>query len=55
MRSAAATGEKPDWALLGAIVNGPNGDVFFKLTGPAVTVNAAAKEFDGMLGSMRRK
>jgi hypothetical protein len=55
MRSAAAPGEKPNWALLGAIVNGPSGDVFFKLTGPATTVDAAARDFDGMLGSMKKK
>jgi hypothetical protein len=36
MRSPGATpAEKPDWALLGAILDGPNGEVFFKLTGPA--------------------
>jgi hypothetical protein len=55
MRSAEAPGEKPDWALLGAIVSGPSGDVFFKLTGPAATVDAAVKDFDGMLGSMKKK
>lgn len=55
MRSAEAPGEKPNWALLGAIVSGPSGDVFFKLTGPAATVDAAVKDFDGMLGSMKKK
>jgi hypothetical protein len=55
MRSAATPGEKPNWALLGAIVSGPSGDIFFKLTGPATTVDAATKEFDGMLGSMKKK
>lgn len=55
MRGAEAPGERPSWALLGAIVNGPKGDVFFKLTGPAATVDVAAKDFDGMLGSMKKK
>ena len=56
MRSPGTTpAEKPDWALLGAILDGPNGEVFFKLTGPATTVDAAAKDFDHMLGSIKKK
>jgi len=55
MRGSETPGEKPSWALLGAIVSGPSGDVFFKLTGPATTVDAAARDFDGMLGSMKKK
>ena len=56
MRSPGSTpAEKPDWALLGAILDGPNGEVFFKLTGPATTVDAAAKDFDHMLGSIKKK
>lgn len=55
MRSGESAAQKPAWALTGAIVNGPQGDVFFKLVGPAATVGAAAKEFDGMLGSLRKK
>jgi len=47
--------EHGNWSLLGAIVEGPNGDVFFKLTGPSATVGAARKEFDSMLGSLRKK
>ncbi len=43
------------WTLLGAIVEGPNGAVFFKLTGPTATVAPAAKEFDGLLASLRKK
>jgi hypothetical protein len=46
-------GEKPNWRLLGAIVQGPQGPVFFKLTGPAATVRAAAKDFDGLLASLK--
>lgn len=46
------TGTTPHQALLGAIVEGSAGEVFFKLTGPAKTVEAAAAEFDQMLGSL---
>jgi hypothetical protein len=49
-----AAGSKSDYALLGAIVEGPNGSVFFKLTGPVKTVRAAEKDFGGMLKSMRK-
>jgi len=47
--------EHDDWALLGAVVEGPNGDLFFTLTGPAPTVKNASKEFDAMLGSLEAK
>ena len=49
-----ATGVRSGWTLLGAIVEGPNGAVFFKLTGPGTTVAAAKKEFDGMLASLQK-
>lgn len=55
MRGPEEPSEKPKWALLGAVVEGPKGDIFFKLTGPAATVDATAKDFDAMLGSMRKK
>ncbi|MBI5710666.1 MAG: hypothetical protein HZC42_10240 [Candidatus Eisenbacteria bacterium] len=48
-------GTKPDHELLGAIVTGANGSVFFKLAGPARTVDAAAREFDAMLASLKKK
>ncbi|HTO89513.1 MAG TPA: hypothetical protein VMJ70_00140 [Candidatus Sulfotelmatobacter sp.] len=48
-------GEHANWTLLGAIVEGPSGNVFFKLTGPTSTVTAARKDFDSMLGSLHRK
>jgi len=41
--------------LLGAIVEAPGGSVFFKLTGPAATVDAAHDDFDGMMRSLRRR
>ena len=40
---------KTGWALLGAIVEGPDGNWFFKLTGPRATVGAARSEFFTML------
>jgi len=44
-----------DAMLLGAIVEGPNGSLFFKLTGPKSTVAAAESEFDAMLHSLHAK
>jgi hypothetical protein len=41
--------------LLGAIVEAPGGSVFFKLTGPAPTVDAAYGDFDKMVRSLRRR
>lgn len=40
---------KPGFKLLGAIIEGPKGNVFFKLTGPAKTVEAARADFLKML------
>jgi hypothetical protein len=45
---------KPGYRLLGAIVEGPEGDIFFKLTGPAKTVAAAENEFNEMLKSIKK-
>jgi hypothetical protein len=47
-------GEKPDYRLLGAIVEAPGGHVFFKLTGPAATVTAAESAFDSLIASIAR-
>jgi hypothetical protein len=47
--SAAVPGSK----LVGAVVEGPGGPWFFKLTGPAATVAAVEPSFDGMLRSVR--
>ena len=49
-----STGTKAGYALSGAIVEGPNGRVFFKLTGPEKTVKACAKEFEDLLKSMHK-
>jgi hypothetical protein len=42
----------PGYRLLGAIVEGPQGSIFFKLTGPAKTVAASQAEFDKMIASL---
>lgn len=47
-------GKNPDYLLLGAIATGPRGAVFFKFTGPAKTVEAAAADFDRMLDSLKK-
>ncbi len=49
-----STGKKPGQQLLGAIVEAPEGNVFFKLTGPAATVAAAKADFDAMVASIRK-
>ncbi len=48
-------GKKENFKLLGAIVDAPDGKLFFKLTGPARTVQGAADEFDALLGSIEKK
>ena len=39
--------------LLGAIVQGPDANWFFKLTGPRDTIEANRSGFDSLIGSMR--
>lgn len=46
-------GKKLGYELLGAIVGGPKGAVFFKLTGPTKTVDHAAPEFDHLIASLK--
>jgi hypothetical protein len=43
----------PGYRLLGAIVEGPGGSLFIKLTGPAKTVAAQQKNFDQLLASIQ--
>jgi hypothetical protein len=43
---------KQDYRLLGAIVEGPQGSVFFKFTGPAKTVAENQAAFEKMLSSL---
>ena len=46
---------KPGFRLLGAIVEGPGGNVFFKLTGPEKTVSIAEKSFRKLLDGLKKK
>jgi len=47
-------GRKEGFRLLGAIVAGPEGSVFFKMVGPAKTIAASEAEFDAMIGSLAK-
>ncbi|MCA9758559.1 MAG: hypothetical protein KDA27_22375 [Candidatus Eisenbacteria bacterium] len=48
------SGEKhPGYKLLGAIVEGPDANWFFKMTGPAETVEANRDAFQAFLSSLR--
>ena len=49
------TTPRPGWRLLGAIVEGPEGPLFFKLTGPEHTVAGAEKGFRKLLESVKKK
>ena len=44
-----------NYRLLGAIVEGPGGNVFIKFTGPAKTVEANRKAFDALLASFQKE
>lgn len=46
--------EKPGYALLGAVAEGPDANWFFKLTGPRATVEAARTPFEEMVRSLRQ-
>ena len=49
-----STGKKENFRLLGAIVEGPEGSVFYKFTGPAKTVSEAEGEFNAMVESLAK-
>jgi len=44
---------KPNYRLLGAIAEGPQGSIFFKFTGPAKTVAQNQAAFDKLLASLK--
>ena len=48
-------GKKENFKLLGAIVQAPEGSVFFKLTGPAKTIAAAEGDFNGLISSLKKQ
>lgn len=52
---AATKSSKPGYRLLGAIVEGPEGNVFVKFTGPAKTVAANEKKFEGLVASFDKR
>jgi hypothetical protein len=47
-------GKKENYRLLGAIVDAPEGSVFFKLTGPAKTIAASEADFNKLVGSLSK-
>jgi hypothetical protein len=47
-------GKKAGYGMLGAIVEAPEGMVFFKVTGPAATVRSADGDFEAMLSSLKK-
>ena len=49
-----SSGKKENFRLLGAIVEGPEGLVFYKFTGPAKTVTGAEGEFNAMVESLAK-
>ena len=49
-----SSGKKENFRLLGAIVEGPEGLVFYKFTGPAKTVAGAEGEFSAMVESLAK-
>ena len=56
--SGPMTGEKtvkPGYRLLGAIVDGPGGNVFLKFTGPAKTIAANQQKFEQLLASFDKE
>lgn len=50
----AAPAPKSGAVLRGAMAEGPNGAVYFKLTGPRRSVTAAEKDFDALVASLKR-
>ena len=51
---APAHAAQPGYRLLGAIVEAPQGLVFFKFTGPVKTIAANQSKYDAMLNSLAR-
>jgi len=47
-------GKKPNYRLLGAIVEAPEGTVFFKFTGPDETIKANDANFNELIDSLEK-
>lgn len=45
--------EKPNYALLGAVAEGPDANWYFKLTGPEATIQAQRAAFEAMIRSLK--
>jgi hypothetical protein len=45
---------KSGYYMVGSIAEAPEGNVFFKLTGPAKTVKASRAAFDKMIASLKK-
>jgi hypothetical protein len=54
MMQGAPPSPRTSWALLGAIVETPGSSYFFKLVGPATTLNAARAPFNAMIDGLTR-
>lgn len=52
MGGGGPTKEKPGYRMLAAVVEGPGGPWFFRVTGPSATVVAAKPGFDALLASV---
>ena len=48
------TAPKPDWMLKGAIIESAQGLLFIKMTGPAASMDAAAKGFEALVESIKK-
>jgi len=46
--------QRPDYLLLGAVVDGPEGSVFFKLTGPKANAETFKTQFNSLLKSIKK-
>jgi len=52
---AATKSVQRNYRLLGAIIEGPGGNVFVKFTGPAKTITAHQAEFEQLLNSFDKE
>ena len=50
-----STGKKSNYRLHGVIVEGPQGSVFFKITGPAGTIKSAEGDINKLIGSIKKQ
>ena len=53
MPGAGQMQEKRGWALYGAIAEGPQGPVFFKMVGPRKTIERSTADLDALVKSLK--